>query len=297
MSKKPRPIYRKKRFYLMLALLGWLSFVHSGCMTFRKSDKKQTAYITERGGPKPSFGFFEGDGRKLHYTETQIADSTYAVLFVHGSPGSSDNFLDYFADSLLLDSFSMVTVDRPGFGYSGYSHGIEKLEDQSRILKPLVKHMKDKYKYVYLVGHSLGGPLVGRMAADYPELVDGIIVAAGSADPKLEPTNWYRYILKAFPVCYMIPGSFRASNTELIHHKRDLKALTPLWANIKAPIIVLQGTKDMFVPEGNAYFIRDHAVNADTVDVRITQGMNHFFVWVRPELIRNALLDIRDMQK
>ncbi|MDZ7646473.1 MAG: hypothetical protein U5K54_04450 [Cytophagales bacterium] len=45
-----------------------------------------------------------------------------------------------------------------------------------------------------------------------------------------------------------MPRSFRASNDEIYKLKPELEQLVPEWSENKVPAIVIQGTKDSFVP-------------------------------------------------
>jgi pimeloyl-ACP methyl ester carboxylesterase len=67
--------------------------------------------------------------------------------------------------------------------------------------------------------------------------------------------------------------------------------MLPLWANIKARTIVIQGKKDELVDPGNADFAKKMMVNA-TVDLVLIDNMNHFVPWTNPELIRDAILKL-----
>lgn len=56
------------------------------------------------------------------------------------------------------------------------------------------------------------------------------------------------------PIRVLIPASFRASNHEILYLKPELEKMLPLWKNIRQPIIVIQGGKNMFVSPKNADF-------------------------------------------
>ncbi len=154
-----------------------------------------------------------------------------------------------------------------------------------------MQQYKEQGRKVILVGHSLGGPLIVRIAADYP----------GTGR---RPDHLCRFRFTGAGAQQLVPSChclilcatwFRAgllvSNNELMVHKDDLVALEPLWKNIHQPVIIIQGTHDNLVPAGNADFARQHLINA-SVDVRMIEGMNHFFVWTKPELIRQAVGDM-----
>ena len=43
-----------------------------------------------------------------------------AIFFIHGAPGSSDNYYEYLQDSLLLEKANLYSIDRPGYGFSNF---------------------------------------------------------------------------------------------------------------------------------------------------------------------------------
>ncbi|NJM26321.1 MAG: alpha/beta hydrolase [Bacteroidia bacterium] len=99
-------------------------------------------------------------------------DANAVVIFVHGSPGSLDAFIHFLTDSILLQRAVLVSVDRPGFGQSNFGVAEPSLHQQGELLMPLLNRYKKENKSIFLVGHSLGGPLIARMAIDHPDLVD-----------------------------------------------------------------------------------------------------------------------------
>jgi pimeloyl-ACP methyl ester carboxylesterase len=164
------------------------------------------------------------------------------------------------------------------------------MEKQAALLKPLLEKYS-KNRPIILVGHSLGGPVIARMAMDYPELVDGLILVAASIDPDLEPNEtWFRAPLATPFLSWLLPASLRASNEEIYQAKPELKKMLPLWAKITCPVFVVQGEKDILVPPGNADFAASMLVNAPVLIVR--KDVNHFIPWSHPELIRDAIVDM-----
>ncbi|MDP5140120.1 MAG: alpha/beta hydrolase [Spirosomaceae bacterium] len=257
-------------------------------MSFRLTpEETKTAFANKLFQPKIILS--EVTERPINYVEVGN-DTLPTVIFIHGSPGSWSAFVDFLKADSLLKKVRMVSVDRTGFGYSGFGEAEESLEKQAAYLKPIVAKQKQNGKQVILVGHSLGGPLIGRMAMGYPELIDGLVFVAGSVAPELEPPRWYRYILAAPPVKYLIPKSFRASNFEILHLKAELELMLPLWSTIRQPCIVIQGEADSLVPAANADFLKRKLVNAEYLEIQKIAGMNHFVPWSNPELIVNGVL-------
>lgn len=240
---------------------------------------------------KPSQQQIEVQGVKMNYAEIG-SNSLPVAFFVHGSPGSWGGFIDFMKDTVLLKKVKMVAVDRIGFGDSDFGNGEKSLVVQAELLKPIVEKYKRSGKKVILIGHSLAGPLIARMAMDYPTLIDNLIIVAGSIAPDLEPNEkWFRIPMDFMPIRFLIPASFRASNHEILYLKPELEKMLPLWKNIRQPVIVIQGGKDMFVNPKNAAFAEKMLVNAKSLKIVRVDTMNHFVPWSHPQLIKNAIIE------
>jgi pimeloyl-ACP methyl ester carboxylesterase len=258
----------------------------SGCLSFRMSEKEMRKEF--KGVPfQPEFNHYVVEGRNMNYVSNG-QDSLPLVIFVHGSPGAWNAFSDFLKDSILLKKVRMISVDRPGFGYSDYGQGEPSLDKQAELLKPILEKNKQN-RTVTLVGHSLGGPLIVKMAMNYPELIDRLIIVAGSVDPALEPHEWYRKPMASIFVRWMLPGSIKASNKEILGLKPELEKMIPYWSAVKAPTIIIQGLQDDLVPPGNADFAKKMLINAP-VEIMLVKDLNHFVPWKRPDLIREAIL-------
>ncbi len=282
---------RSNRFPIRRGRLIWivcLLFVLllPQCMRLRMSDEKVAAYFANRP-EKPSFGFVNGGGHSVHYASVG-ADSLPIVLFIHGSPGAWDAFIDFLADSTLYRHARLISADRPGFGKSELGHAEPSLMAQAAALEPLLRLNKAAHKPI-LVGHSLGGPVAVRMAMDFPDEIGGLILVAPSISAALEPHEWYRPVGNAFPIRYWLPVELRVSNQEILPLKKELDAMMPYWSKIRVPVIVIQGNDDDLVAPGNAAFAKKMLVNAP-VNIEMIPQMNHFIPWRRPDLIHGAIL-------
>ncbi|HWA32971.1 MAG TPA: alpha/beta hydrolase [Cyclobacteriaceae bacterium] len=273
---------------LPFVIFSGLMFLVDGCMQFRMSKSEVDAYFANKER-KGVLHHYAAGKRTIYYLE--VGDSTLPlVVFVHGSPGSLSAFIDFMADTALLARAHLITVDRPGFGASNFGYAEPSLQKQAALLKPILENHKSQ-RPIILVGHSLGGPLIARMAMDYPGLVDGLVMVAPSIDPELEPDEWFRAPLATPFLKWMLPRSIRASNDEIYKLKPELEEMIPLWPQIKASTIVIQGTKDSLVPAANADFAKK-MMTGTTVKVVMVEGMDHFVPWNHPYLIRNAILEM-----
>ena len=268
--------------------LVMLSYFFSSCFSFRLSQKQIDAAF-QKLAIKPIQHQVIVNGKTINYAEAGH-DSLPIAFFVHGSPGSWSAFIDFMKDTSLLKKVKIVAVDRIGFGYSQFGEGEKSLAKQSAYLKPIVQRFKKGNNKMILIGHSLGGPLIAKMAMDYPELIDNLVIVAGSISPYLEPNEkWFRIPLNFLPVNLLIPKSFRASNTELLYLKPELIKMLPYWKNIRQPVTVIQGNKDVLVNPKNAAFAKEMLINSRKVNLVIVDDMNHFIPWSHPHLIKNAI--------
>jgi pimeloyl-ACP methyl ester carboxylesterase len=275
-------------WFVPLLLFAVLMLAMDSCMQFRMSKTEIDEYFASKEKKGTLHKYKTGD-RVINYLS--VGDSTLPlVVFVHGSPGSLSAFIDFMADTALLARAQLVTVDRPGFGSSNFGYAEPSLQKQAEYLKPILeKHAAQQP--IILVGHSLGGPLIARMAMDYPELVGGLVMVAPSIDPELEPNEWFRAPLATPFLSWILPRSLRASNDEIYHLKPELEEMLPMWTRVQAPTIVIQGTEDSLVPKENADFAGKMITRAP-VTLEVIDGMDHFVPWNHPELIRKAVMDM-----
>jgi pimeloyl-ACP methyl ester carboxylesterase len=278
-----------KRFVLGYFILLLLSQGLSSCLSFRMSQKDlDKAFMLQ--SQKPSQHQISIQNRTINYAEIG-SDSLPVAFFVHGSPGSWSAFVDFMKDETLLQKVKIVSVDRIGFGDSDYGSSERSLETQAALLKPVVERFKKQGKRMILVGHSLGGPLIARMAMDYPQLIDNLVIVAGSIAPDLEPNEkWFRIPLDFLPIRVLVPGSLRSSNHEILYLKPELEKMIPLWKNIKQPTVVIQGGKDNLVHPANADFAQKMLVNVEKLKIIKIDSMNHFVPWSHPQLIKEAIM-------
>lgn len=269
-----------------IAIFSLLLFMDS-CLQFRMSITEIDSYFKDKE-TKGVLKQYDLDKRRLIYLIT--GDSTKPlVVFVHGSPGSLSAFIDFMADTVLLKHAQLITVDRPGFGASNFGYAEPSLIKQVALLEPILRERK-KNRPIILVGHSLGGPFIARMAIDYPELVDGLVMVAPSIDPELEPYEWFRGPMATPFIKWLLPRSIRASNDEIYQLKPQLEDMLLLWKKITVPTIVIQGAKDSLVDPENAEFARKMMVNAPVKLVMI-EG-DHFIPWSDPQKIRESVLEL-----
>ncbi|MHA4843331.1 alpha/beta fold hydrolase [Flavitalea antarctica] len=282
-----RRFVMKSLLVLSIILIIWI-IVAPGCMTFRNPDSDMKAMFS-KAGVDLSTETLKFDKKKIHFAKTG-SDSLPTLVFIHGTPGSWDAFSGYMQDRDLLQRYRMISIDRPGFGYSDFGEPL-RLSEQSILLNGTVNTLRNG-KPIYLVGHSLGGPLIVLMAADNPDYYNGLIMISASVDALLEkPEKWRPFLFKT-PLNYIIPGAFRPSNEELWYLKKDLVDLKTQFTKIEIPVYFIHGSQDTWVPPANVEYAKKLLVNASRIDELMIPDGNHFIPWTKYQEIKNILLGL-----
>lgn len=259
-----------------------------GCMTFRKPDSEMKKIFSDKGVELTTVTE-KIDGRNMHYAKTG-ADSLPTIYFIHGTPGSWDAFAGYMQDKELLSRYRLISIDRPGFGYSDYGNAV-RLQRQSELISPLFYKLENG-KPAFIVGHSLGGPMIIKLAADNPTLFSAMVILAGSVDPAEEkPERWRPWLFKT-PLNWLVPGAMRPSNEELWYLKKDLVDLKKDLAKVNIPVYILHGDKDVLVPVGNVEYMKKTLAGSPNDAVTIFPNENHFIPWTRYSEIKELLLNL-----
>jgi pimeloyl-ACP methyl ester carboxylesterase len=286
-EKGMKRIMMRSVMVIIVLLIVWL-VIAPGCMTFRKADKEMVRVFQQKG-VQLHVSTQKVEGRNIHYAATGN-DTLPTIVFIHGTPGSWDAFAGYMQDSILLRHYRMISIDRPGFGYSDFGQPVHLLR-QSELISPVLEKL-DNGRPMYLAGHSLGGPLIIQLAADNPLLVAGLVMISGSVDPAEEkPEKWRPWLFNT-PLNLLVPGAFRPSNKELWYLKKDLVSLQPEFAKINCPVYFIHGASDTWVPPGNVAYAKKLLVNAKSINELIIPGANHFIPWTKYTQIRDVLLNV-----
>jgi len=148
-----------------------------------------SAWMTRRiEAAVPSDGrYVEVDGERFHYVEEGKGPP---LVMIHGLMGSSRN-LTYALSGQLREHFRVITLDRPGSGYSTRHKGTAAdLPAQARQVAAFIDRLGlDK---PLVLGHSLGGAISLALALDHRESVSGLVLVAPLTHPQptLPPVFW-----------------------------------------------------------------------------------------------------------
>ncbi|MEZ4919218.1 MAG: alpha/beta hydrolase [Saprospiraceae bacterium] len=290
----------RRSFYVFtILLLVWVVALQSGCLAMRTPDSEWLQKVEQNGQTLTPrvFDIKEPGGRTMHALGIEPSDSLPVILFVHGSPGSSDAFLSYLSDTILSQHARLYSVDRPGFGFtSGFGKPEPSIHAQADAVFAVLDSVAPGEKAL-LVGHSLGAPVVACMAMHHPDRIGGVVMIGGSIDPKLEPDPWWQPVVHAPPMKWLIPRSLWTSNAEIMPLREELESMLPHWGEIKCPTAMIHAYNDRLVPFGNVQFAKKMLINSSDYRELIFEEGDHFVVWSEQAAVRGLIMDmIGEMQ-
>jgi pimeloyl-ACP methyl ester carboxylesterase len=225
--------------------------------------------------------FITVDGMRLHVRDSGPKDAP-PVILLHGFGGSVHTW-DAWAEGLQA-THRVVRYDQPGAGLSAPDRLGQYTDERGmQVLAALMDQLG--LQHASLVGHSMGGRLAWRMAADQPQRVDKLVLVApdGFASPGFDygrapDVGWITGLLRwALPravvraslaPAYADPATMTDALVDRYHalmlapgnrqalldrmRQLVLRPPAPFLARIQAPTLLVWGTADKMIPVANA---------------------------------------------
>jgi pimeloyl-ACP methyl ester carboxylesterase len=245
------------------------------CLSFRKSDnqmlKKAKQYAKEI-----SIEYYKFNGVTMRNIQCQNINKISPLLvLIHGAPGSSSAFFDYLKDTVLTNNYSIIIIDRLGYGFSDYGR-YSSILNQSEVIISLLDSLKRKNQDVFILGHSYGGTISAVIASLRPEFLTASVLMAPALDPENEKYFWFGKLGKWKATRWMASGALKVATDEKYNHASELKLLQNNWLNINSPVLHIHGNKDNVVPIVNLDYSQS-VFPKEYLTVYNWEGMNHFF--------------------
>ena len=277
------------RILLGIGILVFGFVIYNMQSGFRTSDKKTQAYFTKRNAQAKikTIPYLNG---KLHWIESgrdTLSKAAPLVLFVHGAPGSARDFYSYQVDSILLDRALLVSMNRPGYGYSLYGTAMTSIAEQAKAVHAVMEQYPGRK--VVLVGHSYGGPIAAKAAMLYPERIQSVVMLAPVNDPDNEPIFWFSYIGKWTATRWMLSGAWRVSGAEKFSHAAELDKMREDWFNLTVPVTHMHGMKDMLAPASNIEFSEKN-IHPQQLNMMVDSKWGHLIPFMNHDDTRKAIL-------
>jgi len=225
------------------------------------------------------------NGHKTQYT-LNGEKSAPVVVFLHGWGGNLDSF-SYFAKNLALSGCRALNIAFAGHGESGPPDGAWGIADYCKPLLELLDTLN--IKKISIVGHSFGGRAGIWLSANYPDLVEKLVLA-DSAGLKPKRGLRYKYKVRKYKRAKAkgkdtskygsadyqnLPDSIKASFVKIVNED-----LTPLLPKITAPTLIVWGTKDKDTPMYMAKKLQKGIKDSRLVKLK---GAGHWGYAERPE--------------
>ncbi|MCG8414538.1 MAG: alpha/beta hydrolase [Pseudomonadales bacterium] len=283
----------KTRTTLPLALL--LLTLLGGCTSGPQQGASQVSYGNDLAiALGASLQSLAVGNFSLHYAEAgEIGKPT--VVFIHGTPGSWRALGRLLGHSELRSAARLVAIDRPGWGGSPLNdkEAEGSFAEQVKLIAPLLQQLKAESgnQPMILVGHSLGASYAPYIAYRHPELIDGILMAAGAIDPELGKPRWYNYAANVWPISRMIDVGLQKANVEIWGVHDALTELEPWWQQASIPMIYMQGEEDELVDPKNLDYAENSLPRELTRVVRIP-NQSHFVHRQQEQLIAELTLEL-----
>lgn len=210
------------------------------------------------------------------------------IIYIHGTPGNAYAWADFLVEPVAdaAGPFESIAIDRPGFGHSGRK-AVVSFKDQADAIVPLLVEREGQWPI--LVGHSLGGPIIARLAAEHPDKVRALIIVGGSLDPALENASLLQRTAQTSLVRFFMPLALDNSLQELKAARIQTEELAPTLAAIRCPVIIIHGTKDKLVPYANVAYMQRTLTNAASIHIISLDKKGHFSPWEDQDVIRHAI--------
>jgi pimeloyl-ACP methyl ester carboxylesterase len=225
------------------------------------------------------------DGRNMAYMRwNSDEEATARVVLVHGAPADASSWtrLRRQAD---LPAVEWIAVDRLGYGNSSRETE-SSLEEHARSLEPWLSDAPPRG--VILVGHSYGGPVVLRAAADFPDRVRAIVLVAGACDAYMNDAQWFRRAVDG--VSGAVPASWVAANRELLALTDENLAMETMLDRITCPVVIVHGTWDPVCPcHSTVAYLKSRLKNAGSISSVTLERVGHNIHLSHPERIAEEI--------
>lgn len=205
-------------------------------------------------------------------------------------------------DDLSSENVTSYALDLPGFGRSALPRGAFTIHDFAEVVADFI-HKLD-LKKVILVGHSFGGRVSIKLAAEHPDLIDKLILVdsagikldearsniMGTAAKVLKPLFRPKFMKGIRHKIYESIGSVDyVATPELtqIYLEATREDLRKHFKDISVPTLLVWGEKDSSTPIEIANIMHKEIKNSDLI---VFAGASHFSFLDEPEKFLKELI-------
>jgi pimeloyl-ACP methyl ester carboxylesterase len=270
----------------------------------------------------PQGRFVQVDGVRLHYIERGEGP---VLVLLHGNGVMANDFEHSGLLDRAAEHYRVIVFDRPGFGYSERPRSkVWTPQAQARLLHHALRELDVESAIV--LGHSWGTMVALAMALEAPDFVRGLVLLSGYYYPSLRADVltaapaiplvgdlmrytvspivarmlWRPIAKRAFapqqvdarfrelPVWMMLrPKQLRASAAETAMMIPSATSLAKRYPELKVPVIVMSGTKDLIVDFGhNSERLSERIPDSE---LQLQPGVGHMTHYAHPDQVMAAI--------
>lgn len=202
-----------------------------------------------------------------------------AILIIHGFGGGTYDE-EYLANKLeTIRNYDVYTFTLPG--HDGIKLNMKEEKWVKKTEEMLEFLINNKYKTIYVIGHSMGGVLAARLATKYKEIKKLVLLAA--AFRYLEFKEDEIDVVKSLT---KVPTLAKEYKDEFISRlqKMPIQSIKEFMNTVKdneetlkyinIPTLIIQGTDDNLVPPETAEFIYNE-IKSQEKEILKEDGVNH----------------------
>ena len=276
-----KPIYKRRWFRILavLFLIGLISYWIYYPAEYQAAQRD--GYLYEATYPST---IAEVSGIRVVTTGNEEGPT---LFLLHGSPGHWQDYGQFLLDQELTDQFLLVVPDRPGYGGTDPGKAVGSVAEQAKRLVALTEGRPRPWIWV---GHSFGATVAARIAMDFPDQVDGMVLAAGAMSPEYEQEKWYHSLGKKEWIRRRLPEEIDVSNQEALAFISEFEDMVPMWEKIVSPTLIIHGTADWMASPKHVDFAVEEMTNAE-VEVVLLKRAGHLIIWARYDDVKREIME------
>ena len=188
--------------------------------------------------------------KNLKYKNINVHYSTHgegsAVVLLHGFLENIEMWNEIYPQ--LAKNNQIICIDLLGHGKTGNLGYIHSMEDQAKMVKFVLDHLKLE-KYI-LIGHSMGGYVSLALVELFPKNINGICLMNSTAQPDDEEKRKNRdrtiKAVKKYPETFVrlaIPNLFSEENRKILIPEIKQVTKEALKTSLQGIVAALEGMK------------------------------------------------------
>lgn len=241
------------------------------------------------------------DNLLVNYYHTEVKNPKKNLLFLHGWRSNSTLWFHLFP-KLIGANFQIYALDMPGFGQSEIPSYPLFLQNYVEVVFQFINKLK--LSKPILIGHSHGGRVGIKLAAEHPEIVEKLVLVDSAGIKAHSPSlQTKRMIAKIVKPLFKIPllhsakvhiykqmgGDDYVATPELTQTLVNIlnEDLTPLLSKIKTETLLIWGENDTDTPLKDATIMKENIPNSK---LEVIKNAGHYSFLDQPEAFITYLL-------